>query len=134
MIMDHWARSLLLGMAIISLQNCAHDANLDSAEAYLHSNHVSRQDFPHHLSIHVRQSVIAAGVAVSQRLVVQTQEVQDRGMQIVDVNAAADHLVTKLIGFPVAKTAADAAASQKCRKTFGLMFAAVLLQRGRPGK
>ena len=48
----------------------------------------SRQYLANHLAMHVGQAEVAAGVAVGETLVVEAQQVQDRGVQVVDVDAA----------------------------------------------
>ena len=44
----------------------------------------SRQDVMHDVAMHVGQSEVAAGVAIGQLRVVDPQQVQDRGVQVVD--------------------------------------------------
>src|SRR5207244_4346915 len=43
-----------------------------------------RHDLPHHAPVHVGQAEIAAGVTVREALVVEAEQPQDRGVQIVD--------------------------------------------------
>ncbi len=88
-----------------------------------------RQNLLHDIAVHVGQPVVAAGVAVGEPLVVEAQQVQHRGVQVVDVDAAADHLVAEFVGLAVTEAAFHAAAGQKRRKAFGLVFAAVRLDR-----
>ena len=46
----------------------------------------------------VGQAEVAAGVAVGELRVVEAQQVQDRGVQIVDVNSVLDGLEAELVG------------------------------------
>ena len=45
-----------------------------------------RQNLLHHLAVHVGQAVVAALEAVGQPLVIEAEQVQDRGLQVVDVD------------------------------------------------
>ena len=51
--------------------------------------------------MHVRQAEVAPGVAVRQLLVVEAQQVQDRRLQVVDVDLLLDRLEAELVGRPV---------------------------------
>ena len=50
------------------------------------------------LARHVGQAEVAAVVAVGQLLVVEAEQVQDRGVQVVDADAVVDGLVADLVG------------------------------------
>ena len=41
---------------------------------------------PNHLSRHIRQPVVAAGVPIGQAFVIEPHQVQDRGMEVMDVD------------------------------------------------
>ena len=58
----------------------------------------SRQDLPHHLAMHIGQPEVAAGVAVGEPGVVEAEQVQDRGVQVVDVHGVLDGLVAEFVG------------------------------------
>src|SRR4029450_2346867 len=45
-----------------------------------------RQNLLRHVAVHVSQAEIAAGIAVGEPLVIEPQEVQDCGVQIVNVD------------------------------------------------
>ena len=47
---------------------------------------LSGDEIVHHLAVHIRQAEIAAGVAVREFLMVEAQQVQDRRVQVVNVN------------------------------------------------
>ena len=57
-----------------------------------------RQYLLHHAAAHVGQAVVAAGVAVGQPLVVEAQQVQDRRVQVVDVDLVLDRVPAELVG------------------------------------
>jgi len=60
----------------------------------------------------IRESEVTAGIPVSQLLVVDPQQVQDRGMQVVHVDLVFHRLGTKLIGRSIAKPGLDPTACQ----------------------
>ena len=55
----------------------------------------------HHLARHIGQAVVAARVAVGEPLVVDAEQVQDRGLQIVDVDGVLDDVVAEVVGAAV---------------------------------
>ena len=48
--------------------------------------------------MHVGQAEVAAGVAVGEPGVVEAEQVQDRGVQVVDVDRLLDGLVAEFVG------------------------------------
>ena len=58
----------------------------------------SGNQFFDHVAVHVGQAEVAAGVAVGELLVVEAEQVQDRGVQVVDVDAVFDGLEAELVG------------------------------------
>jgi len=48
--------------------------------------------------VHIGQPEIAAGVAVGELLVVEPEQVQDRRVQVVDVDRVLDRLEPELVG------------------------------------
>ena len=58
---------------------------------------MSGQDFPHHLTVDIGQSEVAARVAVRQTLVIQAQNVQNGRVQIVHVHGIVDRQETELV-------------------------------------
>ena len=54
-------------------------------------------------AVHVGQAEVAAAVAVRQLLVVEAQQVQDRRVQVVDVDPVLDRLEAELVGRPVGR-------------------------------
>ena len=61
-------------------------------------NRPLRDQLLHHLAVHVGQAEVAAGVAVGELLVVEAQQVQDRGVQVVDVDLVLHGLEAELVG------------------------------------
>ena len=56
----------------------------------------------------VGQAEVPAAVAVDQLFVVQAEEVQDGGVEIVDVDSVFDGLETKIVRAPVGHSSPDA--------------------------
>ena len=76
---------------------------------------------------HVGQPEVAALEAVGQPLVVDAEQVQHRGVQVVDVDDVLDGVVAELVGRAVGDAALDAAAGQPDREALDVVVAAVAL-------
>src|SRR6186713_1291289 len=72
----------------------------------------SSQDVLDDVSGDVGQPEVAAAVAEGEPRVVQAEEVQDGGVQVVDVDAVLDGLEAELVGLAVTNAPFDAAAGQ----------------------
>ena len=57
-----------------------------------------RQNFPHHSSMHVRQAEVAAAVTVGEAGVVEAEEVEEGGVEVMDVDFVFDRFVAELVG------------------------------------
>ena len=66
----------------------------------------SGQNRADHFAAHVGQPEVAALEAVGQPRVVDAQQVQDRGVQVVDVDRVLDGGVAELVGLAVGDAAA----------------------------
>src|SRR5262245_48152898 len=71
-----------------------------------------RHDLPHDLPMHIGQPEVAAAVAEGELLVVEADEVEDGGVEVVDVDAVFDGLVAEFVGGAVDVAALDAAAGE----------------------
>ena len=91
------------------------------------------EQFFHHPAVDVGQAEIAAGVAVGELFVVEAQQVQDRRVQIVDVDVVLDGREAELVGGAVDVAALHAAAGQPHREAVVIVVAAVDLAGIRPG-
>ena len=65
--------------------------------------------------MHVGQAEVAAGVAVGQAFVVEAQQVQQRGVQVVDADAVLDGAETEFVSRAVGQAPFDATAGQPVR-------------------
>ena len=71
----------------------------------------------HHLATHICQPEIAAGVAVGEPLVIETQQVQHRGVQVVDVNRVLNRAKAEFIRGPSGLAATNSGPREPHRKT-----------------
>lgn len=76
-----------------------------------------RQDFAHHSTMHIGQTVIAAGVAIGEVFVVESHQVQDRGVEVVNVDGVLADVDAVLIRFAVGDAGLHACARPARRKT-----------------
>ena len=72
----------------------------------------SEENFPHDFSFYVGKTVITATMSVSEAFVIEPQQVQHRGVKVMDVNFAIDRCHTEFVGGPVNVAGPDTAASQ----------------------
>src|SRR5262249_50964623 len=85
---------------------------------------VSSQDLFHHMSMHVRQPIIPPLEPERQFLVVEAEQVQDRRLQVVNVDLVAGHGEAQLVALAVGVAAFDAGARQEERIAVGIVVAA----------
>src|SRR5271166_5926600 len=88
---------------------------------------VSGQDVLDDVPVHVGQAKVAAGVSISQALMIEPEELEHRGVQVVDMNFAFDRLKTEFIGLAMGVPPLDAAAGQNGRESAVVMTSAELL-------
>src|SRR5688500_11094281 len=98
----------------------------------------SGDDFADDVARDVGQAEVAAGVAVGELLVVEAQQMEDRGMQVVDAGRVFLGLEAELVGRAIDGAATDAAAGQPDAEAVVVVVAAKLalaiaaqLDRGR---
>ena len=83
-----------------------------------------------HMSMNVGQSIVASGVSIRELLVIKPHQVQDRCVQIVDVNPVLYGSTTKVVGRPVAHATLYPTASHPNRIAVMVMVSAKLAFRG----
>ena len=67
------------------------------------------------MAVHVGQAVVAALELVRQLLVVDAEQVQDRRLEVVDVDGVLGDVVAEVVGRAVGDARLDAAAGQPAR-------------------
>src|SRR5688500_817922 len=90
-----------------------------------------RQDLPGDAAVDVGEAVVAAAVAVGQLLVIQAEQVQHGGVQVVLVELVFDGAGAVLVGSAVADAPLDAAAAKPHAETGGVVVSAVGALAGR---
>ncbi len=84
----------------------------------------SRQDLVDHAAAEVGEAVVAAVVAVGEFFVIEAEEVEEGGVEVIHVDFVFDGFVAELIGGAVVDAGFDAAAGHPNGKTFGIVIAA----------
>src|SRR5690242_10738784 len=70
----------------------------------------SSQQIAHDMSVHIRQSKIAAGVAIGKLLVIEAQRVEQRRVQIVDMHSILGSSESEFVGRSVDDTLLESSA------------------------
>ncbi len=81
--------------------------------------------------MNVGQSEIAAGVAVGEPLMIEAQEVQHRGLNVVHVDAVLDDIETQVIRRPVRQPGLDPSAGKPHRVRLRMVVASQAASQGR---
>lgn len=84
-----------------------------------------RNDVMDNFAVDIGESEVASGVAVSEFFVVEAEEVQHGGVEVVDVDAIFDGLESEFVGGAVDVSAFDAAACEPCGEAVVIVIAAV---------
>ena len=84
----------------------------------------SGQDPRHNMSVNIGQAITAALEFVGETLVIDAEQVHDRGLQVMDVQAVRGDVVAELAGFPVNGSGFDSAACHPDAETARMMVAA----------
>ena len=92
--------------------------------------------FVDHVAVHVGQPALDAVVVVAQPLVVEAEQVQDRGVQVVDRADVLDRLVAELVGRAVAEARVSRRRRPARREALRVVVAAAraLLERRHPAE
>lgn len=69
-----------------------------------------RQQLVDYIASHVRESVVAAAVPESEFFMIQTHQMEDRGMEIMYVYFVLCHLASIVVGLPEAEARLDTSA------------------------
>ena len=78
----------------------------------------------YHVSVHIGQPIVAALEAEGKSFVIEAQQVQDRGLQIVDVDFVFHDAEAQFVGLAVMQAGLHAAAGHPHRETIGVVIAA----------
>src|SRR4051794_12843188 len=86
----------------------------------------SGEDGFHDLAMDVGQAEVPAGVAVGEPLVVESEEVQDRGVEVVHADGILDGLEPEVVGGTVDRPALDPSAGHPDAEAVVVVIAAEL--------
>jgi four helix bundle protein len=89
-------------------------------------NRLLSEDPSVHLAMNIRQAEITAAVAVCEPLVIEAHQVQDGGVEIVDMHAVLDGVNSEFVGRAVDHAAADSATGHPHGETGAVVVAAAL--------
>src|SRR5258708_40371130 len=89
-------------------------------------NRESRQQLIHQFPVHVGEPEIAAMEAEGELGVNEAEQVQKRGMQVVDVDAVGGGVEAEFVAFAESESGLDAAAGHPHGEDVGMMVAAVV--------
>jgi hypothetical protein len=82
-------------------------------------------------SAHIRQTKIAALVAIGQVLMIDSEQVENRCLYIVDMHWVLRNVVTQIVGRPDGLSALNSTASEPHGERIRMMIAALLASQGR---
>jgi len=116
----------------------------DAATSKLHADQLEREeiatktpqvrgsckDVVDDAAMYVSQAEVSAAVAVGEALVVEADQVQDCGMQVVDMNFVLNDVEAELVGGTVRQSALHASSRQPHREAVGMVVAAGSLSGG----
>ena len=85
-----------------------------------------RQNWAHHFAGDVGEAEVAAGVAVGEAFVVEAQQVEHGGVQVVDAHGVLDRAEPELVGGAMSHAAPDAATRQPDAEAVVVVVAAEL--------
>src|SRR5262245_9343906 len=91
----------------------------------------SREQFVDDVAFDIRQSEIAAGIAVSQAFVIESEEMQYRRVQVVNVDFVLGGKIAVVVGASPAQAPFDAPAGQPHREPLRIVIATIGALGGR---
>ena len=90
---------------------------------------LSRQNLIHNASMHIGKAEVATKVSPSEACVVDAQQMQHRGVEVVDVDLAVHNAVAHVVGLTEGHTAFHSTSGHPSAEAFRLMLAAVCVNR-----
>src|SRR5262249_32639730 len=93
-----------------------------------------REDLPDDVAVDVGEAVVATGVTVGQSFVTEAHDVQNRRVQVMDMDLISHGVPAEVVGGPVDVAASDASPGQPHGEPEGVVLAPVspLSGRGAP--
>ena len=87
---------------------------------------LSSQNIGHQFSGNIRQAEMASLKFISQLLMIDTQAMQDRGLQVMDVDRIFDDIVAVVVRLAIDDSSLHAASSQPHREATRMMVSPVI--------
>jgi len=81
----------------LSLTHCNAKYQVPSTKYSVLRKRLLRQQLLHHMPMHIRQPKMPTLILIRQTLMINPQQMQNRGVEIVNVNTVLNHIVTVLI-------------------------------------
>ena len=81
------------------------------------------QEFANNMPVHVSQTKITTGHAIGQSLVIEAQQVQHRGVQVMHRNRLLDRSISEVVGRSVGVSAANPGTGQPAREAIVVVIA-----------
>ena len=77
-------------------------------------------------TMNIREAEIPAAVAIGQFLVVQAEQMENGGLQVMHVDGVFHHVHAVVIGMPITESCLYASSGQPVGKAIGVMIAPVI--------
>src|SRR5579863_797438 len=85
-----------------------------------------RDDVANHITRNIGQPEVAATVTVRKLCMVDSQQIENGGVNVVDMHRLVDHLPAEIIRRTVGHSALDPATGQPHRESVGIVIAAIV--------
>ena len=95
---------------------------------------MSPQYLAHHIPIHIGEPEIASAVEVGEGFVIDSHEMKQRRVEVVDVDFVFDCVVTEIVGRSVMVAGFDSGAGEPVREAVRIVISSVLMAAGDPVK
>src|SRR4051794_28213960 len=90
------------------------------------------QNLPNNVAVHVGQTVVAALIFERQARVIDAQQMEDGGVQVVHMHGVGGDVVGEVIGLAEGEAGLDAGAGQPDGEAAGMVIAAIIVGGERP--
>src|SRR5262249_55005141 len=113
-----WRKACIPRGASLSLLTLTHHRRRDDPQD-------SSENSLHDMTMHIGQAIVPALVLEGQSSVIDAQEMQDGGLEVMDVNRVLGDVVTEVIGSAVSDAGLDATAGHPDREATRMMIPAI---------
>ena len=111
------------GITVCRIDVLSHAQTLTGSQAYVErESETSGDDLVDHVPADIREPETAAVVDISQLLVVETELMKNRSVQIIDMHSIDSSMMTNFIRFTMSHTTSNAPACHPGRKTMRIVI------------